>query len=573
MNKHRITPLLMAISMVVGVIIGTFYASHYSGNRLNIINTGSNKLNYLLQLIDNNYVDTVDMASLVEDAIPQILLELDPHSTYISANNAQEAAEKLKGSFSGIGVQFTMEKDTVNVMSVIHSGPAEKVGILAGDRIITADKTSLVGMDSNEVMKHLKGEKGSKVKLGIKRHGSKEILYFTVKRGDIPVVSVDASYMINDKTGYIRVKDFGEQTYAEMLVALADLNMKGMKNLIIDLRRNQGGYMHIAIQMANEFLHKNQLVVYTQGRKSPREEFRSDGRGTFQHLPLVVLVDEISASASEIFAGAIQDNDRGTIIGRRSFGKGLVQQPMEFRSDGSVVRLTIARYYTPSGRCIQKPYEKGKGKDYDNELIARYERGEFFYQDSIHQDGEKYYTNLGRVVYGGGGIMPDIFIPVDTSAMTSYYKEAAYTGLISQFAFAYTDENRQRLSSFNDVKAVEKFLRKENLLERFARFGEEHDLKRRNLMLLKSKTLFEENIFGSIIYNARDIQDYLQFLNEEDPVVLKAIEVLREGLSYPKAPGSEKTSTTDKDKKEAMLKGSLPQHSLLSVHHVYAATT
>lgn len=573
MNKHRVTPLLMAISMVVGVIIGTFYASHYSGNRLNIINTGSNKLNYLLQLIDNNYVDTVDMASLVEDAIPQILMELDPHSTYISANNAQEAAEKLKGSFSGIGIQFTMEKDTVNVMSVIHSGPAEKVGILAGDRIITADKTSLVGMDSNEVMKHLKGEKGSKVKLGIKRHGSKEILYFTVKRGDIPVVSVDASYMINDKTGYIRVKDFGEQTYAEMLVALADLNMKGMKNLIIDLRGNQGGYMHIAIQMANEFLHKNQLVVYTQGRKSPREEFRSDGRGTFQHLPLVVLVDEISASASEIFAGAIQDNDRGTIIGRRSFGKGLVQQPMEFRSDGSVVRLTIARYYTPSGRCIQKPYEKGKGEDYDNELIARYERGEFFYQDSIHQDGEKYYTNLGRVVYGGGGIMPDIFIPVDTSAMTSYYKEAAYTGLIRQFAFAYTDENRQRLSSFNDVKAVEKFLRKENLLERFARFGEEHDLKRRNLMLLKSKTLFEENIFGSIIYNARDIQDYLQFLNEEDPAVLKAIEVLREGLSYPKAPGSEETSTTDKGKKEAMLKGSLPQHSLLSVHHVYTATT
>lgn len=573
MNKHRVTPLLMAISMVVGVIIGTFYASHYSGNRLNIINTGSNKLNYLLQLIDNNYVDTVDMASLVEDAIPQILMELDPHSTYISANNAQEAAEKLKGSFSGIGIQFTMEKDTVNVMSVIHSGPAEKVGILAGDRIITADKTSLVGMDSNEVMKHLKGEKGSRVKLGIKRHGSKDILYFTVKRGDIPVVSVDASYMINDKTGYIRVKDFGEQTYAEMLVALADLNMKGMKNLIIDLRRNQGGYMHIAIQMANEFLHKNQLVVYTQGRKSPREEFRSDGRGTFQHLPLVVLVDETSASASEIFAGAIQDNDRGTIIGRRSFGKGLVQQPMEFRSDGSVVRLTIARYYTPSGRCIQKPYEKGKGKDYDNELIARYERGEFFYQDSIHQDGEKYYTNLGRVVYGGGGIMPDIFIPVDTSAMTSYYKEAAYTGLISQFAFAYTDENRQRLSSFNDVKAVEKFLRKENLLERFARFGEEHDLKRRNLMLLKSKTLFEENIFGSIIYNARDIQDYLQFLNEEDPAVLKAIEVLREGLSYPKAPGSEETSTTDKGKQEAMLKGSLPQHSLLSVHHVYTATT
>ena len=535
MNKHRLTPFLMAVSIVLGVFVGTFYASHYSGNRLNIINTGSNKLNYLLQLIDNNYVDTVDMTSLVEDAMPQILSELDPHSQYISANDAQEASENLKGSFSGIGVSFTMEKDTVNVMSVIHGGPAEKVGILAGDRIVTAGQTSLVGMGTNEVMKRLKGEKGSKVRLGIRRHGSKQMLYFTVVRGDIPVVSVDASYMINNNTGYIRIKNFGEQTYAEMLVALANLNMSGMKNLIVDLRGNQGGYMHIAIQMANEFLSKNQLVVYTEGRKSPREEFRSDGRGTFQRLPLVVLVDEISASASEIFAGAIQDNDRGTIIGRRTFGKGLVQQPMEFR-DGSVVRLTIARYYTPSGRCIQKPYGKGHGEEYLNELIARYERGEYFYQDSIHQDGEKYYTNLGRVVYGGGGITPDIFIPEDTTAVTSYYKEAAYTGLIRQFAFTYTDENRARLNTLPNVEAMEKFLRKENLIERFARFGEEHDLKRRNLMLQKSRSLFERNIYGLIIYNSREMQDYLQFLNKEDHTVQRAIQVLSEGLSYPKAP-------------------------------------
>ncbi|MBO7067382.1 MAG: PDZ domain-containing protein [Bacteroidaceae bacterium] len=570
MNKHRITPFLMAVCIVLGVFIGTFYASHYSGNRLNIINTGSNKLNYLLQLIDNNYVDTVDMTSLVEDAMPQILSELDPHSSYISANNAQEASENLKGSFSGIGVSFTMEKDTVNVMSVIHGGPAEKVGILAGDRIVTADKTSLVGMESNNVMKHLKGEKGSKVKLGIRRHGSKQIQYFTVVRGDIPVVSVDASYMINNNTGYIRVKNFGEQTYAEMLVALANLNMSGMKNLIIDLRGNQGGYMHIAIQMANEFLHKNQLVVYTQGRKSPREEYRSDGRGTFQRLPLVVLVDEGSASASEIFAGAIQDNDRGTIIGRRSFGKGLVQQPMEFR-DGSVVRLTIARYYTPSGRCIQKPYEKGHGEEYENDLLARYERGEFFYQDSIHQDGEKYYTNLGRVVYGGGGIMPDIFIPEDTSAVTSYYKEAVFTGLIRQFAFAYTDENRSRLNALASVEATERFLRGENLIERFARFAEEHDLKRRNLMLQKSRALFERNIFGNIIYNAREMQDYLQFLNEDDPTVQHAIQVLSDGLSYPQAPEPESEDSTKKGKELA--KGNLPEHLLLPVHHMYAVAS
>ena len=567
MNKHRLTPFLMAISMVLGVVIGTFYASHYAGNRLNIINTGSNKLNYLLQLIDNQYVDTVDMTSLVENDMDQILSELDPHSSYISANNVEEATENLKGSFSGIGVSFTMEKDTVNVMSVIHGGPAEKVGILAGDRIVTADKTSLVGMSSNEVMKHLKGDKGSKVKLGVRRHGSKQILYFTVKRGDIPVVSVDASYMIDDKTGYISIKTFGEQTYAEMLVALANLNMAGMKNLIVDLRGNQGGYMHIAIQMVNEFLSKNQLIVYTQGRKSPREEFRADGRGTFQKLPIVVLVDEISASASEIFAGAIQDNDRGTIIGRRTFGKGLVQQPTAFR-DGSVVRLTIARYYTPSGRCIQRPYEKGHGEEYWNEFIARYERGEFFYQDSIHQDGEKYHTNLGRVVYGGGGIMPDIFIPQDTSSLTSYYKEAAYTGLIRQFAFAYTDENRARLKALPSVEATEKFLRKENLLERFARFGEEHDLKRRNLMLQKSRPLFERNIYGLIIYNAREMQDYLEFLNEDDPAVQRAIQILSDGLSYPQAPEDEENNPTGKEKKEAMLRGNLPQHSLLSVHNV-----
>lgn len=565
MNKHRLTPFLMAISMVLGVVVGTFYASHYSGNRLNIINTGSNKLNYLLQLIDNHYVDTVDMTSLVEDAMPQILSELDPHSQYISASNAQKASEDLKGSFSGIGVSFSMVKDTVNVMSVIHGGPAEKVGILAGDRILTADSTSLIGMDSEDVMRHLKGDKGSKVKLSIHRHGSKQTKYFTVTRGDIPVVSVDASYMINNKTGYLHIRNFGEQTYAEMLVALANLNINGMKNLIMDLRGNQGGYMHIAIQMANEFLSKNQLVVYTEGRKSPREEFRSDGRGTFQHLPLVVLVDEISASASEIFAGAIQDNDRGTIIGRRTFGKGLVQQPMNFR-DGSVVRLTIARYYTPSGRCIQKPYEKGHGEEYLNELIARYERGEYFYQDSIRQDGEKYYTNLGRVVYGGGGITPDIFIPEDTTALTSYYKEAAYTGLIRQFAFAYTDENRTRLNALPNLDAMEKFLRKENLLERFARFGEEHDLRRRNLMLQKSRSLFERNIYGLIIYNAKEMQDYLQFLNESDPTVLRAIQVLSDGLSYPKAPDSEEESA---EKKE-IAKGGLPENFFQPIHNIYA---
>lgn len=534
-NKHRFVPLLLSISMIVGILIGTFFTSHSSTGKLSIINTRSNKLNYLLQLIDNNYVDTVDMSSLVEDAMPQILAELDPHSSYIPAKDAEEAAEGLKGSFSGIGVSFTMEKDTVNVMSVISGGPAQKVGIMAGDRILRADTVSLVGMDSEQVMKHLKGPKGTHVRLAVKRHGTKEQVFFDVVRGDIPNESVVAAYMIDKNIGYVKVKKFGEQTYAEMLVALARLNIDGMKNLIVDLRGNTGGYMHIAIQMVNEFLPADRLVVYTEGRKSPREEFKSDGRGSFKHLPIVVLMDEASASASEIFAGAIQDNDRGTIIGRRSFGKGLVQQPMEFR-DGSVVRLTVARYYTPSGRCIQKPYQHGKGEDYENELLARYERGEFFYQDSIHQEGEEYHTLIGRTVYGGGGIVPDIFVPEDTTAITSYYKQALFSGLLRQFCFSYTDSKREVLSKYETVDEMLRYLKGQNLLEKFARFGEQHELRRRNILMEKSKNLFYRNIYGNIIYNAMDTENYIEYFNREDQTVQKACQILRDGTSVPTLP-------------------------------------
>ena len=534
-NKHRFVPLLLSISMIVGILIGTFFTSHSSTGKLSIINTRSNKLNYLLQLIDNNYVDTVDMSSLVEDAMPQILAELDPHSSYIPAKDAEEAAEGLKGSFSGIGVSFTMEKDTVNVMSVISGGPAQKVGIMAGDRILKADTVSLVGMDSEQVMKHLKGPKGTHLRLAVKRHGTKEQVFFDVVRGDIPNESVVAAYMIDKNIGYVKVKKFGEQTYAEMLVALARLNIDGMKNLIVDLRGNTGGYMHIAIQMVNEFLPADRLVVYTEGRKSPREEFKSDGRGSFKHLPIVVLMDEASVSASEIFAGAIQDNDRGTIIGRRSFGKGLVQQPMEFR-DGSVVRLTVARYYTPSGRCIQKPYQHGKGEDYENELMARYERGEFFYQDSIHQEGEEYHTLIGRTVYGGGGIVPDIFVPEDTTAITSYYKQALFSGLLRQFCFSYTDSKREVLSKYETVDEMLRYLKGQNLLEKFARFGEQHELRRRNILMEKSKNLFYRNIYGNIIYNAMDTENYIEYFNREDQTVQKACQILRDGTSVPTLP-------------------------------------
>lgn len=535
MDKHRFTPLLIAIGTIVGIFIGTFYTSHFSSGRIKLINTGTNKVGRLLQLIDNNYVDTVDMNKLVEDAMPQILSELDPHSSYFSPKDAEEANEDLKGSFSGIGVQFTMDNDTVYVISLIHGGPAEKVGILGGDRIVAADTVSLVGMDTEGVMKHLKGKKGSKVKLSIKRFGTNELQYFTVVRGDVNAESVDAHYMMDDKTGYIRVKNFGEKTYEEMLSALSELHFKGMKQVIVDLRGNRGGYMHVAIQMVNEFLPAGKLIVYTEGRKSPREEFVSNKYGAYHDLPIVVLVDEGSASASEILAGAIQDNDRGTIVGRRTFGKGLVQQPMGF-SDGSVVRLTVARYYTPSGRCIQKPYEYGHGEEYENDLIARYERGEFFSQDSIRQEGEQYQTSIGRIVYGGGGIMPDIFVPEDTTGVTSYYREAVMTGLIRQFAFAYSDENRARLNSLQTADRMEKFLRKENLLEKFAQFGEKHQLKRRNLMLQKSRRLFERNIFAGIINNVGETSDYLKFLGKDDPTILKAQEILNSGKSFPEVP-------------------------------------
>ncbi len=535
MNNRNLTPIFLVVAMVVGILIGTFYASHFMGNRLNIINTGSNKLNYLLQLVDNNYVDTVDMSEIVEESMPLILSELDPHSAYIPAKDAEVETQDLKGSFSGVGITFSMIKDTVNVMSVIKGGPAEKVGLVSGDRIISADGVSLVKMDQTEVMRHLKGEKGTTVRLKVMRPGQKNLRSFAVVRGDIPVVSVDVAYMIDETVGYIHVKNFGEQTFGEFLTAMAALSVSGMKGLVLDLRGNRGGYMHVAIQMVNEFLPEDCLVVYTEGRRSPREDYYSDGRGSFSSLPLVVLTDEMSASASEIFAGAIQDNDRGTIVGRRTFGKGLVQQPMEFR-DGSIVRLTVARYYTPSGRCIQKPYESGKGEDYENDLIARYERGEYFSEDSIHQDGKAYETSLGRKVYGGGGIMPDIFVGEDTTGVTSYYKEALYLGLVRQFCYDFTDQNRPLLRRYKSSGELAAYLKKQDLLERFASYAASHGLARRNLMLRTSARLFEKNILSSIIYNMLEVEAFQEYVNLTDATVLKALEVLHSGTSFPVAP-------------------------------------
>ena len=547
-NNTRFIPFLLAICLIAGIAIGTFYANHFSGNKLGIINTSSNKLNALLRIIDDQYVDTVNMGELVEEAMPQILSELDPHSSYIPAKDLEAVNADLKGSFSGIGIQFTIQNDTIHVNSVIQGGPSEKVGLMAGDRIVEVDDSAFVGkiVTNSEAMKRLKGEKGSKVKLGVYRPGEKDLLHFTVIRGNIPVKSIDAAYMINEKVGYIKVNKFGETTYPELIIALAKLNQKNCEGLIVDLRGNTGGYMAAAIQMVNEFLPNNRLIVYTQGRKSPREDYNSNGTGSNQKMPLVVLVDEGSASASEIFAGAIQDNDRGTIVGRRSFGKGLVQQPIEF-SDGSAIRLTIARYYTPSGRCIQKPYEKGKESEYELDLLTRYEHGEFFSADSIKQDEtEVYHTRLGRPVYGGGGIMPDIFVPQDTTGMTSYFRMAANRGLIIRYTFDYTDQNRSTLQKYDTPEKMEAYLKGQNLLNKFAAWAEKKGLKRRNNLMMKSRRLFEMSLYGNIIYNMLGMEAYVEYLNESDKTVLKAVEILEKGESFPQAPAPQ--ATTDNKK-------------------------
>lgn len=533
-NKNRFVPLLVSIGVVVGIMLGSFFANHFSGNRLSIINNSSNKIIDLFHLIDDQYVDTINIPDLVEKAMPQILKELDPHSTYISAAKVEESMQDLKGSFSGIGVQFTLYKDTIRVVKVVKGGPSESVGIQAGDRIINIDGKPYVGdtISNDGTMKRLKGPKGSIARLGIKRAGQKKLLSFNITRGDVPVKTVDAAYMASPTIGYIRVSSFGDTTYAEFIAALTKLQTMGFSKLILDLRGNPGGYMETAVQMVNEFLPKNSLIVYTEGRKSPRKEYRTDGRGAYQSLPLVVLVDETSASASEIFAGAIQDNDRGTIIGRRSFGKGLVQVPIEF-PDGSMLRLTTARYYTPSGRCVQKPYKPGDEEDYEADLLLRAEHGEYFSADSIRTSGEKFKTRIGRTVYGGGGIVPDIFVARDTLGMTSYFKEAYLGGLLFQYAYDFVDKYRTELSQCNNMKEVTTVVKKKNLIEGFASYAEKAGLKRRNLMIQRSHKLLTTYITSAIIGDLLDDSEAAEYANQTDKAVMQAIALLAANKSVP----------------------------------------
>ena len=537
-------PILMTLCIVIGILVGNFFANHFSGNRLNIINSGSNRLNNLLHIVDDQYVDKVNIDSLVDQAIPKILAELDPHSIYISAKDVQSANDDLKGSFSGVGIEFTIRQDTIHVQNVIKNGPAERAGLLAGDKIVNVDGKPFVGkiVTNDEAMRRLKGPKDTKVKIGVIRYGGKKTKFFTVTRGEIPQKSISATYMLDKTTGYIRIKSFGETTYPELLIALAKLSQERFENLVIDLRDNTGGYLQSAVQMANEFLPKNRLIVYTQGRKSPRQDYKSDGHGSYQNIPMVVLINEGSASSSEIFAGAMQDNDRATIIGRRSFGKGLVQQQIGF-PDGSMIRLTIARYYTPSGRCIQKPYTSGEDQSYMQDLLARYQHGEFFSQDSIKHEGPAYHTSNGRVVYGGGGITPDIFVPEDTTNVTSYYKQAGMSGLILQFAFTYTDDNRIKLNNFKEMTQLNDYLVKQNLVEKFATYADNHGLQRRNLMIRKSYPLLERYINSRIIYNMLDEEAWNKYLNSSDSVIAAALKVFRNEAAFPKAPASKASDT------------------------------
>ena len=483
--------------------------------------------------ITNLYVDSVDEKKLVEDGIRGMIEQLDPHSSYSTAKETKEMNEPLQGSFEGIGVQFNMVKDTLLVIQPVVNGPSERVGILAGDRIVSVNDTAIAGvkMSKEDIMKRLRGAKGSKVRLGIVRRGIAGILKFTVVRDKIPVKTLDAAYMIRPHVGYIRIGSFGVTTYNEFMKAVETLKASGMKDLILDLQENGGGYLMAAVQIANEFLHNSDLIVYTQGRKVPRQDYCADGSGRLLDGKVFVLINEYTASAAEIVTGAIQDQDRGTVVGRRSFGKGLVQRPIDL-PDGSMIRLTIAHYFTPSGRCIQKPYKKGDAIDYAMDIEKRFEHGELYSADSIHfADSLKYYTlRKHRVVYGGGGIMPDVFVPLDTTQYTKFLRQMAARSYIINANLKYIDVNRKQLkkqfATFNDFNA--RFEVPQSLIDDVVQAAEKDKIKPKDQQELQA-TLpqLRRQLKALIARDLWDMSEYFQVINETNPIVVKAVGLLK----------------------------------------------
>jgi carboxyl-terminal processing protease len=521
-------PLFIAVSLAAGILIGIYLPGKNMAPPSASIRFKNDKLSSIVRIIEERYVDSVNRKTLEEAAIPSMLKKLDPHSIYIPAKDIKRANEPLQGNFEGIGIAFNMITDTILVINTIPGGPSEKVGLEPGDKIIYVNDSLVAGRKISEegVMKLLKGPRGTIVKLKILRRNHNELLPFEITRDKIPIFSVDVAYMVNSNTGYIKVNTFAMTTFEDFMKGMRELKEKGMTKLILDLRQNSGGVMEAAIKMANQFLKEGDLIVYTKGRTQPRDDANATGNGEFQTVELVVLIDESSASASEIFAGAIQDNDRGTIIGRRSFGKGLVQEPIMF-TDGSGMRLTIARYYTPTGRSIQKPYNNGIDK-YNEDLNDRFTHGEFEVSDSIHfADSLKFTTPKGRIVYGGGGIMPDKFVPADTSGISGYFLRVRNMGLIYRFALKYTESNRDILKKFTEVSEMESYLDKQSLLDQFVQFAANNGTKPDKTGLKASSKRIHIELKAYIARNILDNKGFFPIAGEMDPTLKYAIEYLK----------------------------------------------
>lgn len=520
-------PILFAIVMVCGIFIGQLINKSSHPGKFTIY-PKNDKVTNVIDYISEEYVDTINRNKISDKAITSILESLDPHSVYIPASELQRMNEPLEGNFSGIGVQFNIQNDTVVIINTIANGPSQLLGILAGDRIIKVNDSLIAGVkfQSEDVVKRLKGPQGTKVKVSILRKSVKKLLDFEIIRNKIPLNSIDAEYIISPGIGFIKINQFARTTYDEFTAAINKLHSLGMKKLIIDLRANGGGYMDAATRIADEFLGNKELIVYTQGKSRPRQEVRATDGGICLNDSLVILMDEWSASASEILAGAIQDNDRGLILGRRSFGKGLVQEQIVL-ADGSAIRLTVARYYTPSGRCIQKPYNHGY-EEYYNELHKRYLHGELMKSDSIRfTDSIAYHTPKGKILYAGGGIMPDIFIPIDTIGYTPYFAEIRNRGLIYNFAFEYTDQNRTKLNEYKTVEELEKYLDKLKLLDAFVSFASKKGVNSKPKEIQISKELIITEVKAYIARNILDNAGFYPIISRVDATLQKAVSVLK----------------------------------------------